>query len=392
MDFNLTSEQASLYNSSILFAERVIAPNLQTLEEDLLTRRMLFRKMAELGLFTMCVPKSEGGSAIDSIGYVLALKAIAKIDAGISVAMAVSNMVSESIYRFGTEQLKKKYIPLIKSGECVPLAFALTEKNAGSDVKSIQAKAEVDSDDSGYYVLNGEKQFITNGDMAGALIVMAKMNLKNGTEGISAFLVDGDNPGINVVKQEKKMGLITANLVDLRFEQLRVPVENLIGEEGQGLKIALSALDSGRIGVAAQSIGISEAAFEAALRFSKDRHQFGQAISENQAIAFKLADMRVKLSASKLLAYKAAWLKDQGEVYVEEASEAKLFCSESCTQITNEALQIHGGYGYIKDYPVEKYFRDGRVTTLYEGTSEIQRLIIARQILSDVFQTDDLVL
>ena len=338
------------------------------------------------------IPKNEGGSGCDTIAYILALKAIAKVDAGIAVAMAVSNMVAESISRFGSDQMKKKYFPLIKSGECVPLAFALTEKNAGSDVKSIKAEAHIDTDDSSVYIINGEKQFITNGDMAGALILMAKTKLKNGTEGISAFLIDGDNPAINVVKQEKKMGLLTANLVDLKFENLRVPVSNLLGDEGQGLKIALSSLDGGRIGVAAQSIGISEAAFEAALRFSKERHQFGHAISENQAIAFKLADMRVKLSASKLLAYKAGWLKDQGESYFEEASEAKLFCSEACTQITNDALQIHGGYGYIKDYSVEKYFRDGRVTTLYEGTSEIQRLIIARQILADVFQTDDLVL
>lgn len=386
MDFNFTSEQLAIYNDCTLFAEKVITPNLYLVEEDLLARRMLFKRMAEMGLFLLCVPKEHGGNHTDTVSYILALKAIAKADAGIAVAMAVTNMVAETIYQFGSEELRKKYIPLIKTGDCVPLSFALTEKTSGSDVKSIQAEAHINPDDDHFYVINGEKQFITNGDMAGAIIVMAKTSENLGD--ISAFIVDGDNPKLQVVKVEKKLGLTTANLVTLRFQDMEIPAGNLLGQKGEGLKVALASLDSGRIGIAAQSIGIAEAAFEAALHFAKERYQFGHAISDNQAIAFKLADMRVKLSAAKLMAFKAGWLKDKKELFSEEAAEAKLFCSEVCNEIANEALQIHGGYGYIKDYPAEKFFRDARVTTLYEGTSEIQRIVISRHILNDAFQID----
>lgn len=384
MDFNLTREQMTLFSECTLFAEKVITPNVKSLEEDLSCRKTLFEKMGQMGLFLLCVPKEMGGTAIDTVSYILALAAIAKADAGISVAMAVTNMVAEAISRFGSKEQQKKYIPLVASGACVPLSFALTEKNAGSDAKSIQAEAHYDPSDRHFYLLNGEKQFITNGDIAGAMIVMARTKPNDNIEGISAFLVEGDIPGLEVVKTESKLGLLTANLVTLRFDNCRFPAENLLGQEGQGLKIALSSLDSGRIGIAAQAVGIGEAAFEAALHHAKERHQFGHAIAENQAIAFKLADMRMLLSASKLMAYKAAWLKDQGEVFTEEAAEAKLFCSEACNKIADDALQIFGGYGYIKDNLVEKYFRDARVTTLYEGTSEIQRIIISRYLLKDI--------
>jgi len=352
------------------FAEKEIAPHVARLEEDIPFRLELFRKMAKANLFLLAVSKESGGAFSDTLSYLLALKEIAKVDAGISVAMAVTNMVAECIATHGSEKQKKQFIPKISSGENIPLSFALTEKNAGSDAKNIASTAHRQGD---CFKINGEKQFITNGDLAKILLVFAKTE-----KGISAFLVDHNASGLSVTKKERKLGLLTANLVSLKFEDTS---GELLGHEGEGFKLALSALDSGRLSIAAQAIGIAEAAYEAALNFAKNREQFGHAISENQAIAFKLADMHVKLSASRLLLEKAALLKDEGKPFSLEASEAKLYCSEACNEITAEALQIHGGYGYIKDYPVEKYFRDARVTTLYEGTSEIQRIVISRSIL-----------
>lgn len=376
MDFELTPEQKAIEDRCRDFANEEIAPRIKSLEEDVELRLNLFRKMAKLGLFLLVLPKDKGGASVGMVGYLAGLKAIAKVDAGIAVAMAVTNMVAEAIAIFGTEQQKAKYLPKIGSGLCVPLSFALTEKQAGSDVKSITTSVRDDPQDNRYLILSGEKQFITNADIAGALVVMAREE-----SGISAFLIDRDTPGLAVTKKENKLGLLTANLVSLKFDNCRIPKESLLGTPGNGLKIALNSLDSGRIGIAAQAIGIAEAAFEAAIAFSKQRQQFGHPICENQAIAFQLADMHVKLNAATWMMYRAAALKDRGLPFTLEAAEAKLFCSEISNEIVAAALQIHGGYGYIKDYPAEKYFRDARVTTLYEGTSEIQRLVISRQIL-----------
>lgn len=269
----------------------------------------------------------------------------------------------------------------------MPASFAVTEKDAGSDVKRIQTSACIDPDDSNYYVLNGEKQYITNGDSAGVLLVIAQTGLMPSADHeskvMSAFLVDKGTPGISIPKVERKMGLLTANLVTVKFSGCRIDKKRLLGKEGDGLKIALSSLDSGRLSVAAQALGISEAAYEGAVAFAKKREQFGGPISGQQAIAFKLADMRVKLEAAELLLFKAAWLRMQRASFTAEASIAKLFASEAANWIAYEALQIHGGFGYTKDCPAEKYFRDARVTTLYEGTSEIQRLIIARELLAE---------
>lgn len=368
MDFSLTKEQRKIEERCKRFAETVIAPQVNALENDVELRKKLFHQMALEGFFSLVLPKKD--SKIDSIGYLVGLKTIAKIDAGIAVAMAVTNMVAEAIEHYGTEQQKTAYLPKIADGTCVPLSFAMTEKQAGSDVKAIETTYHRDQD---FIVLNGSKQFITNGDLAGALIVLA-----NGEEGMSTFLVDGKAKGLSVTKKENKLGLLTAHLVALKFEDCRIPKTSILGKFGEGLKVVFSSLDSGRLGIAAQAIGIAEAAYEAALAFSKERYQFGHAIGDNQAIAFKLVDMKVKLDAAKLMAYKAAWLKDQKGQFTIEAAEAKLYCSEICNEIAGEALQIHGGYGYTKDYLVEKYFRDARVTTIYEGTSEIQRLVIAR--------------
>lgn len=368
MDFSLTKEQRKIEERCKRFAETVIAPQVNALENDVELRKKLFHQIALEGFFSLVLPKKD--SKIDSIGYLVGLKTIAKIDAGIAVAMAVTNMVAEAIEHYGTEQQKTAYLPKIADGTCVPLSFAMTEKQAGSDVKAIETTYHRDQD---FIVLNGSKQFITNGDLAGALIVLA-----NGEEGMSTFLVDGKAKGLSVTKKENKLGLLTAHLVALKFEDCRIPKTSILGKFGEGLKVVFSSLDSGRLGIAAQAIGIAEAAYEAALAFSKERYQFGHAIGDNQAIAFKLVDMKVKLDAAKLMAYKAAWLKDQKGQFTIEAAEAKLYCSEICNEIAGEALQIHGGYGYTKDYLVEKYFRDARVTTIYEGTSEIQRLVIAR--------------
>jgi alkylation response protein AidB-like acyl-CoA dehydrogenase len=370
MNFSLTEAQEKIFERCRAFAEKVISPQIKQLEENLELRQNVFQKMAREGFFTLTLKK-------DTIGYLLGLKAIAKVDAGMAVAMAVTNMVAETIDRFGNEQQKFHYLPKISDGACVPLSFALTEKQAGSDVKAIQTYFSVDLKDPDTILLDGSKQFITNGDISGALIVMAKGNWE-GKEGVTAFLIDRGLKGFSVTKKESKLGLLTANLVSLKFDNCRISKNAILGQPGEGLKIALSSLDSGRLGISAQSVGIAEAAFEAALAFSKERCQFGHPIGENQAVAFKLADMRVKLDAARLMMLHAAWLKDTGRPYSMEAAEAKLFCSEACNEIAAEALQIHGGYGYIKDYPAEKYFRDARVTTIYEGTSEIQRIVISR--------------
>jgi alkylation response protein AidB-like acyl-CoA dehydrogenase len=377
MDFALNDSQKALEAACTHFAIEEIIPNLEVLEDNLDLRRSLFQKMGKAGLFTLSVPQQYGGTGIDAVAYVSGLKAIAKADAGIAVAMAVSNMVAEAIYNFGSSDQKQKYLPAIQDGACVPLSFAMTEPQAGSDIKAILTEVVNDPENAGYCILSGQKQFITNGNVAGALIVVAKT-----TEGISAFLIDGGILGMNVVKKERKLGLLTADLVDISFEQCSLKSANLLGKPGEGLKIALNCLDSGRIGIAAQAVGIAEAAFEAALDYAKKRKQFGHPIFENQAIAFKLADMHVQLSAANCMLYQVAWLKDQAKSFTFQAAEAKLFCSEVCNKIADEALQIHGGYGYIKGYLAEKYFRDARATTIYEGTSEIQRLVISRALYS----------
>lgn len=383
MDFNFTQEQLERQSFSSEFAEKNIFPNVTIIEEDINFRIQIFQKMAKEGFFLQCVPQKNGGNLVDFTSYILSLKEFAKRDAGIAVAMAVTSMVAEAIEIYGTKEQKEHYFPKMLDGTCVPAAFALTEKEAGSDAKSIKTEAKPDPSDSNFYLINGKKQFITNGDIAGVLVVMTKTDPGKGSHGITAFLIDSHTPGFSVIKKERKLGLLTANLVSLSFEDCRVHHSQILGKKDEGFKIALASLDSGRLGIAAQAIGIGEAAYEAANRYARKRIQFGHPIGENQAIAFKLADMYVKLSAGKLLLYKAAWLRDQGKPFTLEASAAKLYCSEISNEIVSEALQIHGGNGYIKDYPIEKYFRDARVTTLYEGTSEIQRIIISHHILKD---------
>lgn len=379
MDFKFTQEQLNLEEKCRKFASIEIAPFVDQLEEDLALRQEIFRKMAKAGFFLLCVPKSEGGNYSDYLSYALALKALAKVDAGMAVAMSVTNMVAEAISKYGNAEQKKKYLSLVEEGKAVPLAFALTEKDSGSDAKSLKTEAILDDKS---YLLNGSKQFITNADIAAVILLLARTSQTEGSHGISAFLLEQGMQGFKVTKKERKMGLLSANLIDFDLENCRIPRTQMLGHEGQGFEIAMQALDAGRIGIAAQALGIAEAAYEAALKHSKERYQFGHPLAENQAIAFKLADMFVKLNAGKGLLYQACWKKDHKEANL-PASVAKLYCTESAIEIVNEALQIFGGYGYVKDCPLEKYYRDVRVTTLYEGTSEIQRLVISRALLQE---------
>jgi acyl-CoA dehydrogenase len=380
MDFGLTPAQVAVETKARKFAAVEIAPIVEQLENDINLRQEIFQKMAKVGFLLMCVPKDQGGDYTDYLSYVLALKAIASVDAGMAVGMSIMNMLSEILVTYGTSEQKEKYLTRMRKGEGLPLAFALTEKEAGSDSKSITTEAKLDNND---YILNGTKQFITNADIAGLILVLAKTNNREGAHGITAFLVDQGTEGFVILKKERKMGLLSANLVDFALENCKVPKNQILGKIGQGFEIAMRALDAGRIGISAQALGIAEAAYEAALKHSKERYQFGHPLAENQVIAFKLADMFVKINAAKGLLYKTCWHKDRGENINLFASVAKVFCTESSIEVVDEALQIFGGYGYVKDNPLERYYRDVRVTTLYEGTSEIQRLIISRAILSE---------
>jgi acyl-CoA dehydrogenase len=381
MNFGFTKEQQANEEKARKFASLEIAPIRSELEEDLELRQDIFQKMAKAGFLLMCLPKDHGEEGTDYISYVLSLKAIAAVDAGIAVAMSVTNMVAEAIATYGTEAQKEKYISRIRKGQGLPLAFALTEKESGSDAKSITTEAVIDPKNPQEYLINGSKQFITNADAAGVILVMAKTSKDQGAHGITAFLVDRETGGFKIVKKERKMGLLSANLVDFELENCRVSKDQILGDVGQGFEIAMHALDAGRMGISAQALGIAEAAYKEALKHAKERYQFGHPLAENQIIAFKLADMYVKLEAAYSLLYKACWLKDNGKDVNLAASASKVFCTEAAIEIVNEALQIFGGYGYVKDYPMERYYRDVRVTTLYEGTSEIQRLIISRALI-----------
>lgn len=376
MDFGLTEEQQAWKDSVWQFCEGEIQPARLTYESDLIARRELHVKMAAFGLMTQTIPKEYGGHFQDTISYLLALTTIAKADAGVAVAMSVTNLVTEAILLFGNEAQRKRYLPKFASGKWAGACFALTEEHAGSDPKGLECSAELDATGQ-FYLLNGHKRWITNGNLADMCLVFAK--IPSGE--ITAFLVEKGTKGWNVPTLVDKLGLLTVSLTTMEFCNCQIAAEQMLGELGGGLSIALAMLDRGRIGIAAQAIGIAEAALEASIHHAQKREQFGKPIGKNQAIAFKLADMHMKLEAARLLVYKAAWLRDKSESFTQAASVAKLFASEAANEIVDAAVQIHGGYGYIKEYPIERYFRDVRATTIYEGTSEIQRLVISRALL-----------
>jgi alkylation response protein AidB-like acyl-CoA dehydrogenase len=328
----------------------------------------------------MMIPEEYGGESADTISYVLALSEIAYSCASTSVVMSVQNsIVCESLYKFGNEEQRRQFLVPLASGDYIG-AFGLTEPEAGSDPVSQQTTAVKEGD---HYVINGTKRFITSGLHSKLVLVTAKTDESIGHRGISCFIVPKGTPGLIVGRLEDKMGLRASDTTDLIFENCRVPASHLLGKEGDGFKIAMSGLDSGRIGIAAQSYGVAMAAFDSAVKYAKKRKQFGGPISKHQAIRFQIADMATQIEAAKQLIFSAASAKDRGEVYTKEASIAKLFASEMVNDIAARAIQMHGGYGFTKDYNVERYYRDARVFTIYEGTSEIQRIVISNQVLKD---------
>lgn len=376
MDLQFTEEQQMMRTMVKNFAKTEIEPFIPRMEAGEFPREIL-TKMGELGLMGITVPEKYGGSDMDFISYIIAIHELSKVSAVVGVILSVHTSVGTNpIMYFGNEEQKKRYLPKMASGEYLG-AFCLTEASSGSDAGSLKTKAVNKGD---HYVLNGSKMFITNGGEADVYIVFASTDPSKGTYGISGFIVDKNTPGLIIGKDEEKMGLHGSRTVQITFEDMKVPVENRLGEEGEGFKIAMANLDVGRIGIAAQSLGIGDAALEAATTYAKERVQFGKPIAANQGIGFKLADMATASEASRLLVYRAAQLRSEGKPCGKEASMAKLIASQTAMDNAIEAVQVFGGYGYTEDYPVERYFRDAKVTQIYEGTSEIQRIVISKHL------------
>lgn len=380
MSFKLTEEQIMIQTMVRDFAREVLLPTAMERDRSKAFPADNLKKMGELGLLGMMVPPEYNGAGVDTVAYVLALQEVAYACASTAVVMSVQNsIVCETINRFGTPEQKQVYLKPLAAGKVIG-AFALTEPQAGSDPVNQSASAVLAGD---HYVLNGTKRFITSGKNSGITVVTAKTDKSKRHKGISAFIVDKGTPGFSVGKTEEKMGLCASDTTDLHFEDCLVPAKNMLGKQGDGFKIAMTALDGGRIGIAAQSVGVARAALDAAVSYAKEREQFGQPISKFQGLRWMLADMATDLEAARQLTFSAAAKKDRGEKYSMEASMAKLFASEMVNRVTGKALQIHGGYGYTKEYPVERFYRDARVFTIYEGTSEIQRVVIANHLLED---------
>jgi len=378
MNFDYTEEQLMIRDMVRDFAESEIRPRIQSIDYDGIFPRDLIAKMGELGLMGLLIPEEYGGAGADQISYALAIEEISRVSASVAITMSVNTSVCcFPIFMFGNEAQKKKYLNPCAKGEILG-GFALTEPNAGSDATAQRTLATRKHDT---YVLNGTKNWVTNGQESGILIVQAVTDPGAGSRGISSFIVETKSPGVRMGRNEPKMGLKGSVTNQVILEDVEVPLENRLGEEGSGFKIAMSSLDGGRIGVAAQACGIAQGAYEAALKYSKERVAFGRTIAGFQAIQAMLSDMATSIDASRLLMLSAADLRQKGKPFTKEASMAKVFASEMSNRVTYLAIQIHGGYGYSQEYPVERYYRDARVTTLYEGTSEIQRMVIARHIL-----------
>ncbi|MBI4238178.1 MAG: acyl-CoA dehydrogenase [Deltaproteobacteria bacterium] len=381
MDFTLTDDQRMLQQMVRDFAQKEIAPVAAQLDERSEFPSDNIRKMAELGLMGMMIPPEMGGSGLDMLTYVLALEELAVACASTAVTMSVNNsLFCGPIKRFGTPAQQQQYLPPFARGEKLG-AYCLSEPGTGSDAANQQTTAVQQGD---RYLLNGVKNFITNGPHAQAFIVFAMTDKAARHKGITAFIVDRDAPGCKIGKIEKKLGIRASSTSEVVLDQCAVPAANRLGQEGQGFAIAMNTLDYGRIGIAAQALGIGRAAFEFARRYAGERQAFGQAISQFQAIQWKLADMAMKLEAARLLLHQAAWMADQQQPFSKQAAIAKLFASEAANWIAKEAVQVLGGYGYVCEFPVERFYRDAKITEIYEGTSEIQRLVIARAVLREL--------
>lgn len=380
MDFNLSDEQKMIRDMARDFAQKEVAPRAEELDHKSQFPAEHIKKMAELGLMGMMVPQEWGGAGLDTVAYVLALEEIAVACASTAVTMSVNNsLYCGLILKSGTDSQKKKYLTPFARGEKLG-AYALSEPGTGSDAANQKTTAKKIGDK---YILNGRKNFITNGPNADAMVVYAMTDTEKRHKGISGFIVDKSFKGFSIGKIEKKLGICASSTSEIVLEDCEVPAENLLGKEGEGFALAMSTLDSGRIGIGTQAVGIARAAFEHARDYSKVREAFGQTISNFQAIQHFLADMAMEIDASRLLVWRAAWMKDRGLPFGKEAAMAKLHASEAAMWVTTKAVQVYGGYGYVKDYPVERYFRDAKITEIYEGTSEIQRLVIARNVLKE---------
>lgn len=381
MDFNLSEEDVELKQMARDLAEKRILPRALEIDESEETPADLIKECAELGYFGYTVPEEYGGMGLSATSFMGVIEELSGACAGFSIMLSVHvSLTCEILSLFGSDYLKKKYLPLMATGKMIG-SYCVTEPEAGTDVGSMQTSA---ADKGDYYLINGTKAFVTSARYSGVLIVFARTDPDMvGSKGISCFLIETDSKGVTLGKAEKKCGIKSSDTREINFADVRVPKENLIGELSDGFRMAVTILNSGRLGVSFQATGIAQAALKEAISYSKQRKQFGKSISKFQAIQFKLAEMATRIDAGRLLAYRAAQLKDNGKPYHLEASMAKLFCSQAANYVCNEAVQIHGGYGYMKEYPVERYFRDARVTEIYEGTTEAQRMVISKELLRD---------
>jgi alkylation response protein AidB-like acyl-CoA dehydrogenase len=381
MDFTLSEEQVMIIDGAKKFAEKELAPLAAEYDEKQEANVGVLKALGEIGYLGMTVPEAYGGTGVGAVAYAGAMIEFSKADSGVSVGVSVQNsLVNDAIMMFGTEEQKKEYLPKLTSGEWLG-CFSLTEAGAGSDPAHIRATAVREGNG---FVLNGTKNFTTNGGFADLMIAFFSTDREKGAKGISAFLVPKGTPGFEVGKHENKLGIRSSSTTEMVFTDCRVPGSALLGQENKGLSIALATLDCGRIGIAAQAVGIAEAALDEAVRYAKERVQFGRPIADFEAIQFMLADMAVDVEVAKTMLYRVAAMKDAGSKrFTKESAMVKLFASEMAHRVCHKALQIHGGYGFIKDYKIERLYRDQRITELYEGTSEIQRLVIARALLAD---------
>ncbi|RCK81749.1 MAG: Butyryl-CoA dehydrogenase [Candidatus Ozemobacter sibiricus] len=378
IDFKLTPEQELIRKTVAEFAATVIAPVAAELDEKQEFSMELTRALARQGYLGIIIPPEYGGAGANTLTYCQVIEEVSKACAAQGVTMSLSNsLVAYPIMTYGSEEIKRKYLPALASGEKLG-CFGLTEPNAGSD-SSNQETTAVDDGDA--WVINGSKIFISNGGVADFAVIIASTNRAAKIRGLSAFIVDKGTPGFSVGVKENKLGIRASNTAELVFQNCRIPKENILATPGRGFRIAMDTLDGGRIGVGAQACGIARAAYEAACKYAKERKQFGSALIDFQGIAHKLADMRLEIETTRLLTWKAAWLKDNKKRFAKDAAMAKLYGSEMATRVAHQAIQIHGGYGFIKDYPVERYYRDARILELYEGTSEVQRMVIASYVL-----------
>lgn len=381
MDFTFNEEQKMVIDGARRFAREKLAPVAAQLDEKAEVNLKALKELGALGYLGMTMPEEYDGSNAGAVAYAASIIEFSKADAGAAVAVSVQNsLVNDAILEFGTEKQKRDFLPKLVSGEWIG-CFSLTEANAGSDPGSLRAAAVKDGD---HFTLSGTKNFTTNGGIADVMIVFAQTDKEKGAKGISAFLLRTDIPGFKVGKHENKMGIRSSSTTEMVFDKCRVPADSLLGEENKGLKVALATLDGGRIGIAAQAVGIAEAALEEAVRYSKERVQFGNRIAELEGLQFMLADMATEVEVAKTMLFRVAWMKESHvKKFTKEAAMIKLYASEMAHRVCHKALQVHGGYGFMKEYKIERLYRDQRITEIYEGTSEIQKCVIARSILGE---------